>query len=62
MTGKSQMLWFLRRWLQIAAPEEAFAIKITIAALEKDDPAHRDTVRLRYAAHQRSARSRGEVG
>jgi hypothetical protein len=62
MTGKSQMLWFLRRWLQTAAPEEAFAIKITIAALEKDEPVHRDTVRLRYAAHQRSARSRGEIG
>lgn len=62
MTGKSQMIWFLKRWMQSADQEESEAIQITIVALEKDDPAHRDTVRLRYAAHQKSARLRGEVG
>lgn len=48
--------------MQSADQEESEAIQITIVALEKDDPAHRDTVRLRYAAHQKSARLRGEVG
>jgi hypothetical protein len=62
MTGKSQMIWFLKRWMQSADQEESEAIQITIVALEKDDPVHRDTVRLRYAAHQKSARLRGEVG
>jgi uncharacterized protein HemY len=51
--GETETLEKLRQWWQAAPKEERLAIKITAAAVKRNDERNRDVVQRRIDAHWR---------